>query len=135
MVDPEFIEVSPEIARDARGFSFFPWRDRRLDPGELLRTGHLLSIAPGHSRGNHYHPGHEEWLFTFHGSGVLAWEAGGELRKRTLSGNHILVRIPPGVPHALANPGPEILYLLAWRQPFGGGPMEPESVPKPLEVK
>ena len=134
MADPEFIDVSATMAQDGRGFSFFPWRDRAADPNEVVRTVHLVSIQPGRSRGHHYHPGHEEWLFTFHGAGVLAWESGGRIRERTISGNGTLICIPPGVPHALTNPGPELLYLLAWRQPAGSGPAEPESVSQKLRV-
>ncbi len=135
MADLEFIDISGEIHEDERGFSFFPWQGRVRDPGEVLRTGHLVSVQPGHSRGHHYHPGHEEWLFTFHGAGFLVWEAAGQIQERTISGGSTLIRIPPGVAHALTNPGPEILYLLAWREPAGGGPTEPESVPKAIKVE
>ena len=122
MADVEFIDISSEMHGDERGFGFFPWQGGVEDPREVLRTCHLFSIRPGHTRGNHYHPGHEEWLFTFHGVGVLVWEAAGEIRERQVSGNSTLIRIPPGISHALTNPGPEILYLLAWRQPAGERP-------------
>jgi len=128
MTDVEFIDISEELHRGERGFAFFPWQGRRGDPREVLRTGHLVSIQPGHTRGNHLHPGHEEWLFTFHGAGVLVWEAAGQIRERLVAPNGTLIRIPPGIAHALTNPGPEVLYLLAWRQPAGEGPTEPESV-------
>lgn len=135
MADVEFIDLSEEIRRDERGFSFFPWQGRVRSAGELRRTGHLVSVQPGHSRGHHYHPGHEEWLFTFHGVGVLVWEAAGQIQEKTIPEGSTMIRIPAGVAHALSNPGPEILYLLAWRQPAGRGPTEPESVAKPLKVK
>ena len=92
-----------------------PGRGGGEDPREVLRTCHLFSIQPGHTRGNHYHPGHAEWLFTFHGVGILVWEAAGEIRERQMAGNRTLIRIPPGISHALTNPSPEVLYLLAWR--------------------
>jgi oxalate decarboxylase/phosphoglucose isomerase-like protein (cupin superfamily) len=135
MSDLEFIEIAGQMHRDERGFAFFPWQGRVQDPEEVLRTGHLVSIHPGQSRGHHYHPGHEEWLFTFHGEGVLIWEVAGTVQQKTLSDRGVLVRIPPGVPHALSNPGPGVLYLLAWRQPAGGGPTEPETAPKALKVE
>jgi quercetin dioxygenase-like cupin family protein len=134
MSDVKFSEISAEMHQDERGFSFFPWQGRVQDAQEVLRTGHLVSIRPGQSRGHHYHPGHAEWLFSFHGPGVLIWEEAGEIRQEQLSARGALIRIGPGVPHALSNPGPEILYLLAWREPAGGGPTEPESVPRKLEV-
>lgn len=128
MADVEFIGISAELHRGERGFAFFPWQGRVANPQEVLRTGHLVSVQPGHTRGNHYHPGHEEWLFTFHNAGVFVWEAAGEIRERLLPPDNTLIRIPPGLAHALTNPGPQVLYLLAWRQPAGGGPTEPESV-------
>ncbi|MCX5889929.1 MAG: cupin domain-containing protein [Deltaproteobacteria bacterium] len=132
MADVEFIDLSEEIHRDERGFSLFPWQGRVREAGEVVRTGHLVSVQPGHSRGHHYHPGQEEWLFTFHGVGLLTWEVAGQIQERMISGGGTMIRISPGVAHALTNPGPEILYLLAWRQPAGTGPTEPETVPRPL---
>jgi oxalate decarboxylase/phosphoglucose isomerase-like protein (cupin superfamily) len=130
MSDVEFIDISNQTHRGERGFAFFPWQGRVANPQEVLRTGHLVSIQPGHTRGNHYHPGQQEWLFTFHGAGVLVWEAAGEIRERLVAPDTTLIRIPPGIGHALTNPGPEVLYLLAWRQPTGKGPTEPESLPR-----
>ena len=128
MADVEFIDIAAELHRDERGFVFFPWQGREANPPEVLRTGHLVSIQPGHTRANHYHPGHEEWLFTFHGAGVLVWEVAGAVRERLIAPDSTLIRIPPGLAHALTNPGPEVLYLLAWREATGEGPTEPESV-------
>lgn len=129
----EFIDLAGEIKEDPRGFSFFPWRGRRRKPEDLLRTFHLLSIRPGQSRGNHLHPGHSEWLYTFHGAGVLIWEEQpGQLRQREVTGNQTLIRIIPGVAHALRNPGPEMLYLLAWREVAAPGAGAPVTVPRPL---
>jgi len=128
MADVEFIEIAKEIHRDERGFSFFPWTGRAQEPREVLRTLHLVSVLPGQTRGNHYHPGHEEWLYLFHGDGLLAWEAEGQIKERMIAGGDLMIRIPPGVAHALTNPGPKVLYLLAWREPAGEGAAEPESV-------
>ncbi len=130
MADVEFIDISKEMHGDIRGFGFFPWQGGVEDSREVLRTCHLFSILPGYTRGNHYHPGQTEWLFTFHGAGVFAWEAAGEIQERLVSGDTTLIRIPPGMAHALTNPGPEVLYLLAWRQPAGAGAAEPESLPR-----
>jgi len=129
----EFLELSEQIKEDPRGFVFFPWQGQAgvTEPRDVLRTFHLVSIAPGEVRGNHLHPGAQEYLFTFQGEGVLVWEEKeGEVRERRLSGHRILVRIPPGVAHALRNPGPEILLLLAWRERIGIAAEEPETVPR-----
>jgi dTDP-4-dehydrorhamnose 3,5-epimerase-like enzyme len=133
MAEVEFLDISGEIREDPRGFVFFPWQAGAQEPRDLLRTFHLISIAPGQVRGNHLHPGHREYLLTFHGTGVLTWETpAGEVREQRLSGNRTLVRIPPGLAHALKNPGPEILYLLAWREKTGSCSEEPETIPHPL---
>jgi oxalate decarboxylase/phosphoglucose isomerase-like protein (cupin superfamily) len=136
MPEVEFLDISGETQADPRGFVFFPWQAGVKEPQDLLRTFHLISIAPGEIRGNHLHPGHREYLFTFHGAGVLLWEEPpGEVRERRLTGHRTLVRIPPSVAHALKNPGPEVLYLLAWREPVAGSPAEPESVRRPLAAQ
>jgi oxalate decarboxylase/phosphoglucose isomerase-like protein (cupin superfamily) len=132
MATVEFIDLTGEIKEDARGISFFPWQSRIKEPGDLLRTFHLISIQPGQTRGNHLHPGFEEWLYVFHNPAVLIWEEPpGAVKERLISGHRTLVRIPPGLPHALKNPGPEVLYLLAWRQATGAV-TDPETVPHPL---
>ncbi len=133
MSEVQFIDLSGEIKGDARGLSFFPWQARQPAPADLLPTFHLVSIQPGHSRGHHLHPGHAEWLYPFHGRAVFIWEAApGQVRERLISGDRTLILIPPGLAHALTNPGPEILYLLAWREASGPGPREPETIPHSL---
>jgi uncharacterized RmlC-like cupin family protein len=128
MSDVEFIDLRDEITEDARGFSFYPLRGRAAEPEGLPAAFHLVSITAGQVRGNHLHPGRQEWLYPFHGSGRLVWEPRpGERRERLISGPRLLIRIPPGIPHALRNPGPEPLYLLAWREGAAPGE-EPETV-------
>ena len=133
MAEVQFIDLSGEIKADARGLSFFPWQGRLQAPQGLLDTFHLISISPGQSRGHHLHPGQVEYLYPFHGRAVLIWEAApGQVRERVISGESTLVHIPPGLAHAVTNPGPEILYLLAWREVSGPGPTAPETIPHPL---
>lgn len=133
MSEVEFLDISGEIHEDPRGFVFFPWQEGVQKPQDLLRTFHLIAIVPSQVRGNHLHPGHREYLYTFHGAGVLLWEdPPGEVQERPLTGRHTLVRIPPGIAHALRNPGPEILYLLAWRESMEDSPGEPETLRRPL---
>ena len=133
MAEVQFIDLSGEITADARGLSFFPWQGRAQETQGLLDTFHLISIRPGQSRGHHLHPGHGEWLYPFHNRAVFTWEAApGQIMERVIHGDRTLVHIPPGLAHAVTNPGPEILYLLAWRQPAGPGPTAPETIPHPL---
>ena len=133
MAEVQFIDLSGEITADAGGLSFFPWQGRLHEPQGLLDTFHLISIRPGQSRGHHLHPGHGERLYPFHGRAVFTWEAApGQIREQVINGDRTLVHIPPGLAHAVTNPGPEILYLLAWREVSGPGPREPETIPHPL---
>jgi uncharacterized RmlC-like cupin family protein len=132
MAEVQFIDLSSAIKSDDRGMSFFPWPGRLQAAEDLLPTFHLISIRPGHSRGHHFHPGHAEWLYPFHGNAVLTWEAvPGQVRERVIAGDRTLIHLPPGVAHAVTNPGPEILYLMAWREKSGEGPGDPETVPRP----
>jgi oxalate decarboxylase/phosphoglucose isomerase-like protein (cupin superfamily) len=130
MAEVHFINLSNEIHVDARGISFFPWQGRVHAPENILNTFHLISIRPGHTRGNHLHPGHIEWLYPFHGDGLLLWEIDpDQVQERLISGDSTLILIPPGIAHAVKNPGPEILYLLAWREEVDGArASEPETV-------
>jgi len=133
MATVEFIDLTGEIHEDQRGRSFFPWRGQVANPQDLLKSFHLVSIAPGQVRGNHLHPGHVEWLYLFHNPGELIWDTtSGELKEQRVSGNRTLIRIPAGVAHAVRNPGPEILYLIAWREPAAGSAGEPETLPRAL---
>jgi quercetin dioxygenase-like cupin family protein len=135
MAAVQFIDLSGEIHADNRGMSYFPWQGRLQAPEDLSKTFHLVSILPGHIRGNHYHPGHNEWLYPFHGTGTLIWEeAPDQVQERLISGDSTLIHIPPGIAHAVRNPGPEILYLLAWRGVAAGAVVtEPETVPHSLQ--
>ena len=133
MAEVQFINLSGDIKDEPRGISFFLWQGRLKVPGDLPSTFHLISIRPGQSRGHHLHPGQAEYLYPFHGRAVFTWEAApGQVRERVISGETTLIHIPPGLPHAVTNPGPELLYLLAWREVSGPGHGEPETVPHPL---
>ena len=124
----QFFDISREIREDSRGFSFYPLKDRVQEPGTISEAFHLVSIAPGQVRGNHLHPERWEWLYPFHGTGFFLWEPHpGDLRERMVSGRRLLIRIAPGVAHAVRNPGPEPLYLLAWRE--GGTDTADDTVP------
>ncbi len=132
MAEVSFIDISAEIHADPRGTIFFPWQGRFRDPQDLLQTFHLISIQPGQTRGNHYHPGHAEWLYVFDGVGLFLWQESGKIKEREIAGNHTMVYIPSGVAHTLHNPGPGAVYLLAWRERTGANAGEPETVPQPL---
>jgi quercetin dioxygenase-like cupin family protein len=126
----EFIDLAEEIFEDPRGLSFFPFKNRVGRPDNLIQNFHLVSIQPGQVRGNHVHPGHQEWLYPFHGQGDFIWKTtNGAQASRRLTGHRVIIRISPGVAHALRNDGPEPVYLLAWREAQPEEKGQPETVP------
>lgn len=129
----EFIDLAEEIFEDPRGLSFYPFKKRVNRPDILIQHFHLVSIEPGQVRGNHAHPGHLEWLYPFHGEGDFIWETPeGVKQTRRLAQGRLFIRIAPGVAHAMRNPGPEVIYLLAWREPVGEGAGLDDTVPHPV---
>ncbi len=133
MSTPEFLDLDAELTEDVRGVSLFPLKGRSRNPKEALASFHLISILPGQTRGNHVHPGHREWLYPFHGTGWFRWQKeGSKVEERLIAGGRIMIRIPAGVAHALTNPGPEVLYLLAWRESEDKAAAGPETVAHPL---
>jgi oxalate decarboxylase/phosphoglucose isomerase-like protein (cupin superfamily) len=132
MKEVVFFDIQSEIYQDARGLSFHPLKGRLRQPEKIAASLHLVSILPGQSRGNHLHPEQAEWLYPFEGAGVFVWqEVNGEVRERPISGHDTVIFIPPGIAHALRNPGPEVMFLLAWRE-SEGGTEENETLPHPL---
>lgn len=121
--------------QDERGFVFFPFQN--LPAGfpleEMCTSIHIISIEPGHIRGQHRHPGKTEWLLLIHGTGRLFWRpADGQVQERLLFAPHTLVVIPQGVPHTLRNEGSGSLYLFAWRAALGPDGAEPDTEPAVL---
>jgi len=132
MKEVEFINLEGVIWEDSRGFSFFPLKGRGANPEQLTQNFHLVSLNPGTTRGNHLHPCQWEWLYPFHGTGLFRWEPRpGDLRESLVTGDRVLIHIPPGIPHALHNPGPKPLYLLAWQE--GKAEEGEDTVPYPLD--
>ena len=133
MAAVEFIDLTEEVSEDPRGFSFFPFRNRVSRGDVLIPNFHLVSIQPGQVRGNHAHPGHLEWLYPFHGQGDFIWKSpDGTQASRHIAGRRVLIRIFPGVAHAVRNTGTEPISLLAWREPMGEEQGRPETVPYPV---
>ena len=127
----QFIDLSDVIRTDPRGMAFFLFQHRQPPPSETLATFHLVSVAPGETRGQHYHPAHDEWLYLFAHPGVFIWQdRAGQVQERLIEGDHTMIRIHPGIAHAVSNPGPGRLYLLAWREPAADGidAGQPETV-------
>jgi dTDP-4-dehydrorhamnose 3,5-epimerase-like enzyme len=132
--DIQFLELGDSLHRDERGFAYFPFQNLpdSLPKPEMCGNCHLISIEPGHLRGQHRHPGKTEWLLLFHGMGQFYWRTtgDGQVHQRLLSGLQTLVVIPPGIPHTLRNDGPHALYLLAWRAAVPAAGDAPDTIPE-----
>jgi len=101
-----------------------------VEAEKVLESFHLVSIVPGQERGRHQHPCKTEWLYLFAGAGWFSWQdREGRRHRRRLEGDATLVVIPPGIPHLLANDGPETIFLLAWRLAAAGVPEGSDTVP------
>lgn len=124
----KFLTLSPEqpgFYEDQRGFGLFLVQvldnlDLAVDP----RSFHVVKTEPGQVRGNHYHPSKHEILFLFGGPNELIWqEPDRPIQRRMINDEKTLIVVPPGVAHAVINPGPVVTYLAAWNSL--GDPDEP----------
>jgi dTDP-4-dehydrorhamnose 3,5-epimerase-like enzyme len=106
--------------------------DHRGRVFEVLRPDHLtneefgqlyvFTAVPGATKGNHYHKRKTEWFCVVCGSGELGLVdlATGERSRIPLSAvEPAVVRIAPGIAHAVRNTGSEELIVLAYvSEPF-----------------
>ena len=113
----EFIEAKEAFNQSVKGWVFFPFQAEAL-PFNLVdgTSYHVVKTEPGEIRGNHLHPGVEEWLHIFGGVSVFHWQTSdGERHRREIDNDYTVIRIKIGVPHAVSNPGPNPVYLVAFR--------------------
>lgn len=131
-----FLTLSPEqpgFYEDRRGFGLFLVQaladsDLAVDP----RSFHVVKTEPGRVRGNHYHPSKHEILFLFGGPNELIWQESGEpVQRKMISDEKTLIVVPPGVAHAVINPGPGVTYLAAWNSP---GDRDEPADRRPVEL-
>ena len=117
MDEVEFIEAETAFEETHKGWAFFPFHVRAVPYHQVDGTSfHTVKSNPGQIRGNHLHPGVEEWLHTFGGPAVFYWQGeDGEVKRREIDNEYTIVRIKAGVPHAILNPGPLPTYLVAFR--------------------
>ncbi|MBI5190864.1 MAG: cupin domain-containing protein [Nitrospirae bacterium] len=97
------------------GWAAWPFLTGFGEGGADIRAVHVVAIMPGQVRGNHYHEKAKELLFMFSGTGMLYWEEDGHAKERLISGEPVIVTIPPGVKHAFRNTGEDTVYLIAVR--------------------
>lgn len=132
----QFLELGKSLNQDERGYAYFPFQHLpdSSPRQEMCSSCHIISIEPGHTRGQHRHPGRTEWLFVVSGSGHLYWRSrDGQVQQRRLdSSSGTLVVIPPGVPHTLRNEGTSPVFMLGWRAALGPAGDGPETVAEKL---
>jgi dTDP-4-dehydrorhamnose 3,5-epimerase-like enzyme len=116
MTDIRIHRLDKLIWEDDRGWGVRPLEAAGLTGGKSVGDVHVVSLRPGHVRGNHYHDG-PEWLLVFGGTLEVRSRRGdeGALGVETVEGdNPVLLEIPPGVRHSLKNESNSTLFLLAF---------------------
>jgi len=117
------IEPVP-LRRDARGWVLEPVALQTL---AAARNAHAVFTEPGAVRGNHYHPRGTEVLVVV-GPAQVRWREGGALRDVDVPpGQAFRFTIPAGVAHAIRNPGPQPLFLIAFNT-VAHDPDRPDAV-------
>lgn len=115
MSDSGLYEILPLPAGvDERGAAVFPFENL---PGQAQRAKklHMATIRPGHIRGNHLHPLHDEYIVAL-GPDVEFSLRGPDGREETVSTGPepFFMKINRGVAHAVVNRGVADCFLTCW---------------------
>ncbi len=111
-MEPTIIELVS--GTDERGFSIKPFEGKQLN---AVFNIHLVSLNPGTTRGNHFHPTQTEYIFVLGKQGKLVTvDSVTDKRSETFINGEKCPRIvvPPQVAHAIKNTGSEQMYLLCY---------------------
>lgn len=99
---------------DERGWAVRPFNDGELKSGDISDL-HVVSLKPGHVRGNHYHRFRSEYIWVLNGVTELTTVNNEKDEKEgmVIDGDkeNIMVHIPPDVTHAFKNVGTTVAYL------------------------
>lgn len=105
--------TEPVVARlaEAKEVSFGPaaFYRRLVAGGDVPLVTGIQTCQPGYSTALHSHP-YVEVLFVLEGESVV-WQEGREDQAQHLKTGD-MVALPPGIPHAFRNPGPNVLNML-----------------------
>jgi len=99
------------VVSDARGFVLEP-----LVAGDFpgLKNAHIVVSMPGAVRGNHYHRSGKETIAVL-GPALVRFREAGETRDVEIpTAQAFRFVFPPGVPHAIKNPGQAPNILMAF---------------------
>lgn len=108
----ELVLLTPFV--DSRGALKKVLQQSRLDAN--IREAYLLFTRQGAIRGNHYHRSTLEYFFVVQGIAAIALQGPGEDAPRVMelaAEDNLLLKVPPGVAHALKNKGEGLLIILA----------------------
>ena len=130
-MSPTVTTESVPFFSDARGWVIEPLSEALL-AGQ--RNAHVVLTEPGAVRGNHYHERTTE-VFVVMGPALVRVREDGALRDiRVPVGQALRFTIPPGVAHAIQNPGPRPIILMSFNtQPHDRA--HPDTVPAALIEK
>ncbi|HEX8964929.1 MAG TPA: WxcM-like domain-containing protein [Patescibacteria group bacterium] len=105
-----------EIKSDDRG-----WLTEILNAQEVYeeKFGQLIvtTALSGKTKGKHYHKRKKEWFCVIKGNGLLSIknrETGEVWEQEIGENNMVIVEIPVGMWHAIANTGSEEMFLLTY---------------------
>ena len=124
MKDLEIIEWDKKS--DDRGWFLKALSREALAPGAEFGEVHVVMARPGKTRGNHFHKLKDEWLGVMAGQGTLALldPKSGERREIQLGdGQMKIVKISPGVVHAIKNSGDRDMTVFVYTD----APFDPEN--------
>jgi dTDP-4-dehydrorhamnose 3,5-epimerase-like enzyme len=108
------IEIEDAMWQDERGWGTNPFKAFNISDTAFLDL-HVVSLKPGHIRGNHYHADVTEWMLICGGAVRFLWKAVEEKRVHEVmirDEEPALLEIPPLVEHAVKNEGEHEIYLI-----------------------
>jgi dTDP-4-dehydrorhamnose 3,5-epimerase-like enzyme len=125
-----YLEVTD--SGDERGSSF-PVPGSWFSEAFPVRDGHITTLLPGHTRGNHFHRTRQEFFVVmFDDLWSLHWDTGEgtPCQYRQFEGRGtVLVRIQPLASHAIRNDGSDLLRLVGLTD-GAYDPVTPDAFPR-----
>lgn len=111
---------------DERGSSF-PVPGSWFAEAFPVRDGHITTVSPGHTRGNHFHRSRLEIIIVlFDDRWSLHWDEGEHTacQHRQFEGQGtVILMVQPGASHAIRNDGSRVLRLVG----LTDGPFDPAN--------
>ena len=130
-MNPNIVIEKVTFFSDPRGWVIEPVQEELLS---TQRNVHIVLTHPGAVRGNHYHKQSTE-VFVLMGPGLVRIREGGGIRDFAVpEGEALRFTIPPGVAHAMQNPGPKPMVLMSFNT-LPHDPAHPDTWPDVLIEK